>query len=68
MSGLMAAEAARRRIGRGAPVAIRHPEAHPEAAMALLAAAGLPAAYAAKLCAMAGEQAWLAYTEVMGED
>lgn len=68
MTGLMAAEAVRSADGRGTPIPIDMPKAYPKAAMAAAAWAGAPYAYAAKAVAMAGQEAWLAYSEFMGED
>jgi predicted NAD/FAD-dependent oxidoreductase len=47
VSGLMAAEALRRRRRVGAPIAIRKPDTYPSLALAAMAAATRPAAYAA---------------------
>jgi len=48
MSGLMAAEAVRRRTGRGRPIPIVVPDSYPGAAMGAAAAALRPLAYAAR--------------------
>jgi len=56
VSGLLAAEAIRARVGTGAPVEIIHPSAAPEWELAGMRLAGLPSAYAAK--AMSTAQRW----------
>ncbi len=61
MSGLMAAEAVRRRTGKGEPVDIIVPDVIPGAAMQVAAAAGRPFAYAARMMSEADQSMRKAY-------
>jgi Flavin containing amine oxidoreductase len=64
VSGLMAAEAVRRRAGTGEPITILRPGAYPDQALAALKVMGAPYAYAAKAWAMASDALRSSYDEI----
>ena len=64
MSGLMAAEAVRRRTGLGRPIPIVLPDSYPVSLMAAGAAMTRPIAYAAKAVSMAESTLRQAYTRL----
>jgi Flavin containing amine oxidoreductase len=68
VSGLMAAEAVRRRAGVGRPIKIIEPDSYPELYFTALALLGAPYAYAAKWWAWVSEQMWPPYAERFPDD
>jgi hypothetical protein len=67
MSGLMAAEAVRRRTGQGRPVPIVLPDSYPALSMQMAATAMRPLAYATHLAAEADRRLRDGYAEVFPE-
>jgi uncharacterized protein with NAD-binding domain and iron-sulfur cluster len=64
VSGLMAAEAVRRRAGIGEPVTLLRPETYPDQALAALKMMGAPYAYATKVWAVAADALRSSYDEM----
>lgn len=64
VSGLMAAEAVRRRAAIGEPINIRKPDTYPDAALIALKMLGAPYAYAARAVSMALDVVQAGYREV----
>ncbi|MGO8917894.1 MAG: FAD-dependent oxidoreductase [Stellaceae bacterium] len=64
VSGLMAAEAVRKRAGTGEPITILRPETYPDQALAALKMMGAPYAYAAKAWSVASNALRSSYDEM----
>lgn len=64
VSGLMAAEAVRKRAGIGEPITILRPDTYPDEALSALKMMGMPYAYAAKAWAVATDALRSSYDEM----